>query len=140
MPTDVRAYPSKKFCHALQHVRERKIGDRIDRSAPRLRRRDEKAERELGIAASRVQNRFAWDRHHRCVGERFGARRRAAGIEGAALVERVVSEPLADRVRLAIGRKQRIDHFSDLDDPEIRPDLALVKDRFTGAIRALAHL
>ena len=49
-------------------------------------------------------------------------------------------QPLADRVRLAVGREQRIDDLAALDDAEVRPDLALVEDRVAGVVAALAHL
>ena len=107
MPGRRRRVGHQELRHALQHVREREVGDRVDRAPARLRGGGEKAEAQLRVVAHGVQHGLAREQHDRALGERLGARRGAAAVEGPGLVERVVRQALAEGVRLAVGREQR---------------------------------
>ncbi len=87
-----------------------------------------------------MQNGFARQRYHRCIGERFRARCCAALIERARIVQRIVREALTERVRFSVGREQRENDLAVLDDAEVRPHLAFVEDRLAGLEMPLAHL
>ena len=49
----------QKLCNALQDVGEREVGDGVDRTAARLRRRDKKSQREFGVVARGMNHCFA---------------------------------------------------------------------------------
>jgi len=100
------------------------------------RRRACDAESQFDVPPDCRQQRIAGNEHERGVRERLGARRCTATVEDAGLVDGVENKPLSERLRLAVGRQQRIDELPFADEPEERPAFAFIKDGLTVLVPA----